>query len=151
MFFKQTNRVSYRTIIEMDINNKIQFTYLDFFFQIVTESPFLTMDLLESCFPYALLRNAYHSVYKASAVDNWIWTIYLTYGHHDITANCRVGVKQQSLTHFNVWTTAADILIWIIYFIASNIQKIGCKHFEFGFFLIFFIYPRLTISRSVIG
>ena len=38
--------------------------------KIVTESPFLTMDLLESCFPYALLRNAYHSVYKASAVDN---------------------------------------------------------------------------------
>ncbi|VDI73343.1 NCK-associated protein 1, partial [Mytilus galloprovincialis] len=37
--------------------------------KIVTESPFLTMDLLESCFPYALLRNAYHSVYKASAAD----------------------------------------------------------------------------------
>ncbi|KAK6192637.1 hypothetical protein SNE40_004076 [Patella caerulea] len=37
--------------------------------QIVQESPFLTMDLLESCFPYALLRNAYHSVYKASAAD----------------------------------------------------------------------------------
>ncbi|KAK3104202.1 hypothetical protein FSP39_025272 [Pinctada imbricata] len=36
---------------------------------IVQESPFLTMDLLESCFPYALLRNAYHSVYKASAAD----------------------------------------------------------------------------------
>ncbi|CAH1785632.1 unnamed protein product [Owenia fusiformis] len=31
---------------------------------IVQESPFLTMDLLESCFPYALLRNAYHAVYK---------------------------------------------------------------------------------------
>lgn len=31
---------------------------------IVKESPFLTMDLLESCFPYALLRNAYHAVYK---------------------------------------------------------------------------------------
>ncbi|XP_067656118.1 nck-associated protein 1-like isoform X1 [Haliotis asinina] len=37
---------------------------------IVQESPFLTMDLLESCFPYALLRNAYHSVYKMSAGDN---------------------------------------------------------------------------------
>ncbi|KAK0068424.1 membrane-associated protein Hem-like isoform X3 [Biomphalaria pfeifferi] len=37
--------------------------------QIVQESPFLTMDLLEFCFPYALLRNAYHSVYKASAAD----------------------------------------------------------------------------------
>lgn len=32
---------------------------------IVQESPFLTMDLLESCFPYALLRNAYHAVYKS--------------------------------------------------------------------------------------
>uniref|UniRef100_A0AAX7VAS6 Nck-associated protein 1 n=1 Tax=Astatotilapia calliptera TaxID=8154 RepID=A0AAX7VAS6_ASTCA len=28
---------------------------------IVQESPFLTMDLLESCFPYVLLRNAYHT------------------------------------------------------------------------------------------
>ncbi|PSN55803.1 Membrane-associated protein Hem [Blattella germanica] len=32
--------------------------------QIVQESPFLTMDLLESCFPYALIRNAYHAVNK---------------------------------------------------------------------------------------
>lgn len=31
---------------------------------IVQESPFLTMDLLESCFPYVLIRNAYHEVYK---------------------------------------------------------------------------------------
>lgn len=31
---------------------------------VVQESPFLTMDLLESCFPYALLRNAYHAVFK---------------------------------------------------------------------------------------
>lgn len=37
---------------------------------IVQESPFLTMDLLESCFPYALLRNAYNAVYKASAQDH---------------------------------------------------------------------------------
>ncbi|XP_041365275.1 nck-associated protein 1-like isoform X2 [Gigantopelta aegis] len=37
--------------------------------QIVQESPFLTMDLLESCFPYALLRNAYHTTYKASATE----------------------------------------------------------------------------------
>merc|ERR1711915_329093 len=29
--------------------------------QIVVESPFLTMDLLEACFPYALIRNAYHA------------------------------------------------------------------------------------------
>lgn len=32
--------------------------------QIVQESSFLTMDLLESCFPYVLIRNAYHAVYK---------------------------------------------------------------------------------------
>ncbi|XP_077986054.1 nck-associated protein 1-like [Glandiceps talaboti] len=32
--------------------------------EIVLESPFLTMDLLESCFPFVLLRNAYHAVYK---------------------------------------------------------------------------------------
>ncbi|KAL7636676.1 UNVERIFIED_CONTAM: hypothetical protein RMT77_012425 [Armadillidium vulgare] len=32
--------------------------------QIVEESPFLTMDLLEACFPYALIRNSYHAVYK---------------------------------------------------------------------------------------
>ncbi|KAL3842215.1 hypothetical protein ACJMK2_020254 [Sinanodonta woodiana] len=37
--------------------------------KIVQESPFLTMDLLESCFPYALLRNAYHSVYKMAGTD----------------------------------------------------------------------------------
>ncbi|GAB6026086.1 hypothetical protein CHUAL_012289 [Chamberlinius hualienensis] len=30
----------------------------------VQESPFLTMDLLESCFPYALLRTSSHAVYK---------------------------------------------------------------------------------------
>lgn len=34
--------------------------------QIVNDSPYLTMDVLESCFPYALLRNAYHEVYKVS-------------------------------------------------------------------------------------
>ncbi|XP_076048024.1 nck associated protein 1 Hem isoform X3 [Oratosquilla oratoria] len=33
--------------------------------EIVGESPFLTMDLLEACFPYALIRNAYHAVHKA--------------------------------------------------------------------------------------
>ncbi|XP_066564392.1 nck-associated protein 1-like [Amia ocellicauda] len=32
---------------------------------IVEESPFLTQDMLESCFPYVLLRNAYREVYKA--------------------------------------------------------------------------------------
>lgn len=37
---------------------------------IVQESPFLTMDLLESCFPYALIRNAYHEVYKQLSVNH---------------------------------------------------------------------------------
>lgn len=37
---------------------------------IVQESPFLTMDLLESCFPYALIRNAYHDVYKEISVSH---------------------------------------------------------------------------------
>ncbi|XP_069509310.1 nck-associated protein 1-like [Ambystoma mexicanum] len=32
---------------------------------IVEESSFLTVDMLESCFPYVLLRNAYREVYKA--------------------------------------------------------------------------------------
>ena len=32
--------------------------------QIVQVSPFLSMDLLESCFPYSLLRNSYHSVHR---------------------------------------------------------------------------------------
>lgn len=36
--------------------------------QIVQESPFLTMDLLESCFPYVLIRNAYHAVYKQEQI-----------------------------------------------------------------------------------
>ncbi|KAE9522831.1 hypothetical protein AGLY_016793 [Aphis glycines] len=41
----------------------VPITYMYIYF-IVQESPFLTMDLLESCFPYALIRNAYHAVYK---------------------------------------------------------------------------------------
>ncbi|XP_062326521.1 nck-associated protein 1-like [Osmerus eperlanus] len=32
---------------------------------IVEASPFLSQDMLESCFPYVLLRNAYREVYKA--------------------------------------------------------------------------------------
>ena len=32
----------------------------------MNDSPYLTMDVLESCFPYALLRNAYHEVYKVT-------------------------------------------------------------------------------------
>ncbi|XP_017123049.1 LOW QUALITY PROTEIN: membrane-associated protein Hem [Drosophila gunungcola] len=36
--------------------------------EIVKQSPFLTMDLLESCFPYVLIRNAYHGVYKQEQI-----------------------------------------------------------------------------------
>lgn len=46
---------------EMTKNRESVYLLLD---QIVQESPFLTMDLLESCFPYVLIRNAYHAVYK---------------------------------------------------------------------------------------
>uniref|UniRef100_A0A8C9T113 NCK associated protein 1 like n=1 Tax=Scleropages formosus TaxID=113540 RepID=A0A8C9T113_SCLFO len=35
---------------------------------IVEESPFLSQDMLEKCFPYALLRNAYRDVYKSSII-----------------------------------------------------------------------------------
>lgn len=38
---------------------------LDCMFQVVEESPFLTLDMLESCFPYVLLRNAYREVSRA--------------------------------------------------------------------------------------
>ncbi|XP_065349568.1 membrane-associated protein Hem [Cloeon dipterum] len=47
---------------EVTKNRESVYLLLD---MIVQESPFLTMDLLESCFPYALIRNAYHAVYKA--------------------------------------------------------------------------------------
>ncbi|XP_050438959.1 membrane-associated protein Hem [Adelges cooleyi] len=46
---------------EVTKNRESVYLLLD---QIVQESPFLTMDLLESCFPYALIRNAFHAVYK---------------------------------------------------------------------------------------
>ncbi len=36
---------------------------------IVQKSPFLSMDLLESCFPYTLLRNSYHLVHKQSGAS----------------------------------------------------------------------------------
>uniref|UniRef100_A0A672IZR3 NCK associated protein 1 like n=1 Tax=Salarias fasciatus TaxID=181472 RepID=A0A672IZR3_SALFA len=35
---------------------------------IVEESPFLSQDMLESCFPYVLLRNAYREVYKSFVI-----------------------------------------------------------------------------------
>ena len=50
--------------IENLSNSCFTLRYLDS--QIVNDSPYLTMDVLESCFPYALLRNAYHEVYKVS-------------------------------------------------------------------------------------
>ncbi|XP_074604970.1 nck associated protein 1 Hem isoform X2 [Brevipalpus obovatus] len=50
---------------EMVKNRESVYILLDL---IVKESPFLTMDLMESCFPYALLRNAYHAVYKNDGV-----------------------------------------------------------------------------------
>nr|XP_057911468.1 nck-associated protein 1-like isoform X1 [Doryrhamphus excisus] len=37
--------------------------------KIVEESPFLSQDMLESCFPYVLLRNAYREVYQFSMVS----------------------------------------------------------------------------------
>ena len=40
--------------------------------QFVEESPFLSRDLLESCFPYALLRDAYNSVYRKPLVYTYI-------------------------------------------------------------------------------
>ena len=43
--------------------------------QIVEKSQFLSMDLLESCFPYSLLRNSYHSVHRMvqpHAITAWI-------------------------------------------------------------------------------
>ncbi|CAN9511818.1 unnamed protein product [Ophioblennius macclurei] len=35
---------------------------------IVEQSPFLSQDMLESCFPYVLLRNAYREVYKSFVI-----------------------------------------------------------------------------------
>ena len=35
---------------------------------IVQKSPWLSMDLLESCFPYTLLRNSYHIVHKMGSL-----------------------------------------------------------------------------------
>lgn len=40
-------------------------SHLGCMFQVVEESPFLTLDMLESCFPYVLLRNAYREVSRA--------------------------------------------------------------------------------------
>jgi hypothetical protein len=49
-----------KTFLQIQLIN----LYSVFHFKIVQESPFLTMDLLESCFPYALLRTSYHHVYR---------------------------------------------------------------------------------------
>ena len=39
------------------------------YMQFVEESPFLSRDMLESCFPYGLLRDAYNSVYRKPQVS----------------------------------------------------------------------------------
>ena len=36
---------------------------------IVHESDFLTMDIMESCFPYTLVRKSYYSVHKKAAEE----------------------------------------------------------------------------------
>lgn len=54
-------RLGQETDKEATKNRESVYLLLDL---IVQESPFLTMDLLESCFPYVLIRNAYHEVYK---------------------------------------------------------------------------------------
>lgn len=36
---------------------------------VVQKSPWLSMDLLESCFPYTLLRNSYHIVHKMGSLQ----------------------------------------------------------------------------------
>lgn len=60
------------------LHDKIIYILIDFIFQIVQQSPYLTMDVLESCFPYALLRNAYHEVYKVNCLSvlNAAWFSY---------------------------------------------------------------------------
>lgn len=58
-------RLGQETDKEATRNRESVYLLLDL---IVQESPFLTMDLLESCFPYALLRNAYHAVYRVENV-----------------------------------------------------------------------------------
>jgi hypothetical protein len=43
------------------------------------------MDLLESCFPYALLRTSYHTVYNQADVQaHWIYT----YKHYQCELPC---------------------------------------------------------------
>lgn len=54
-------RLGQETDKEVIKNRESVYLLLD---QIIEESPFLTMDLLESCFPYVLLRTSYHHVYK---------------------------------------------------------------------------------------
>ncbi|CAG0879244.1 unnamed protein product [Cyprideis torosa] len=56
-------RLGQETDKEATKNRESVYLLLD---EVVKQSSFLTMDLLESCFPYALIRNAYHAVYKQS-------------------------------------------------------------------------------------
>ncbi|XP_069826350.1 nck-associated protein 1-like isoform X2 [Dendropsophus ebraccatus] len=46
------------------VKNKNRESVLLLLHLIVEESSFLTVDMLESCFPYVLLRNAYHEVHR---------------------------------------------------------------------------------------
>ncbi|KAK2568441.1 Nck-associated protein 1-like protein [Acropora cervicornis] len=61
----------YNADLEVSILIMANSKYNVFFEKIVNESPYLTMDVLESCFPYALLRNAYHEVYQKK-MEIWL-------------------------------------------------------------------------------
>ncbi|XP_040573731.1 membrane-associated protein Hem [Lepeophtheirus salmonis] len=56
-------RLAQENVKEEIRNRESVYILLD---MIVQKSPFLSMDLLESCFPYTLLRNSYHIVHKMS-------------------------------------------------------------------------------------
>uniref|UniRef100_I3JCF1 NCK associated protein 1 like n=1 Tax=Oreochromis niloticus TaxID=8128 RepID=I3JCF1_ORENI len=55
-----------QNVERMEIKNRESIYLL--LHMIVEESPFLSQDMLESCFPYVLLRNAYREVYKSFIV-----------------------------------------------------------------------------------
>ncbi|XP_038149173.1 nck-associated protein 1-like [Cyprinodon tularosa] len=55
-----------QNVERMDVKNR-ESVYL-LLHMIVEDSPFLSQDMLESCFPYVLLRNAYREVHKAFVI-----------------------------------------------------------------------------------
>ena len=63
-------RLGQETDKEMIKNRESVYLLLD---ELVQESPFLTMDLLESCFPYALLRTSYHQTLFRSHLHEMIF------------------------------------------------------------------------------